>query len=306
MTRIRDLIVVGGGFFGVAMAAYAQRRGRDVILVDDARAGGASRAASGYYSPRWYKDRSTALRAAETAQALGLDLHLTRASVIDLAQPEAQRGPKPFPELYVFDRAQYLRPVAGVYTGERADYEAGQLLLWEGSGFAIRLETDEVVAAKAIYLAAGIWTDELLHDWGMEPVGVSALGGSAALFAEELPSGAFEHPLWLRTGPYSHVALRSWGGMAIRVCATQERTADRTVEARMKMLAVARASVPGLGRDPAWEYGMRPMLDGGPQLVERADGLVLVGTGGGRIGAIAAFDVAERAYRRFEEVAWKS
>jgi glycine/D-amino acid oxidase-like deaminating enzyme len=283
-----DLIVVGGGFWGSAMARYAERKGASWMLIDSREPGGASRNASGYFSPRWYKDRLASERAAETAEALGLSLALSRATLVPLDASSKPRGV--VPDLYTFSRdALMVAPTL----------EARVTLLTANDRHVVaRLSDDRFLLARAVYLAGGVWTDDLLRASGLPTTGVTRLAGSAAVFEQpwEAP------PLWIQTNPYQHVAVRSWGS-GLRVCATLERNAEAAPTARQKLLAAARKHVELLG-EPRWEYGFRPVLKEG-LTVKAVHPRVYVGTGGGRIGAIWSYAAAEEAFRCFERGAWR-
>lgn len=283
-----DLLVVGAGFWGSAMARYAQRKGLSCVLADSREPGGASRNASGYFSPRWYKDRLAAERAAETAEALGVSLTLSRATLVPLAGSSKPRDV--VPDLYTFSREDVLFA---------PDLEERVALLTPGDQcVTARLKDDRFVIARAVYVAGGVWADKLLRASGLEPLGVTTLAGSAAVFAQP-HSGP---PLWIQTNPYQHVAVRSWG-LGMRVCATLERNAEATPSARAKLLATARKHIDITG-EPRWEYGFRPVLKEGPT-VRAVHPRVVVGNGGGRIGAVWAFAAAEQAFRLFDQGAWR-
>ena len=51
MSRATDLVVVGGGIAGLTVALAASERGRSVVVIDEPRAGSASRAAAGMLAP---------------------------------------------------------------------------------------------------------------------------------------------------------------------------------------------------------------------------------------------------------------
>lgn len=54
-----DLAVIGGGFWGVAIARAATERGLDVVTLDDRNPIGASRNASGIIQKRWYESNTS-------------------------------------------------------------------------------------------------------------------------------------------------------------------------------------------------------------------------------------------------------
>jgi hydrogen cyanide synthase HcnC len=92
VTRTPDVVVIGGGIIGCAVAYYAARRGLRVTLVDQPRRGRATSASAGGL---WPIGESVGL-------GCGVIFHKARASVGDV--PEGTPGPGPLPACF-FDFA---------------------------------------------------------------------------------------------------------------------------------------------------------------------------------------------------------
>ena len=101
MTAVPDLVVLGGGIVGLASALAAAARGLRVTVVDQPRAGSASRASAGMLAPsiagmpEWV--RPIALEArdlypwflASLLDRTGIDVRLDRNGVLELADSDA-------------------------------------------------------------------------------------------------------------------------------------------------------------------------------------------------------------------------
>src|SRR5687767_2157440 len=96
-----DVAVVGGGVAGLAAARALARRGLCVAVLDDGRAGGASRAAAGMLAPQAEADRADELFgllcasremypdfAAALGEESGVDVELERTGTLYLAFTE--------------------------------------------------------------------------------------------------------------------------------------------------------------------------------------------------------------------------
>ena len=305
-----DVLVIGGGFFGVATAAYLARKGLWTALLDQPLPGASSRAGSGYASPRWVgRDLREGRRALETAMALGLRLRPLLPLHYRVKDYEPLSPPK---DLYVFDRDEYLlglyQGIHLVGTATRIDVAnggadtSGGFVVWRND---VRGAQQPPIEARSVVLALGHRTDEFLRDNGLLPVGVKGLPGSAAYY----PGSPVSYT-WLKVGPYKHYAIRPWGDDMTRLCATVERNEAAVQRERDKMLAAGRSFIPSAvngARPVRWETGIRPVISKGAPLVQRAryeamDGSqrehkgLVVATGGGRVGALAAFLAAEQAY----------
>lgn len=102
-TLTPDVLVIGGGLVGLAIAAAAADRGLDVVLLVDPRRGEGSPAAAGMLAPSVERDITSAVHAfavaardrfpsyvAELRERTGLDVPLDRGGVLQLALSESE------------------------------------------------------------------------------------------------------------------------------------------------------------------------------------------------------------------------
>lgn len=280
-----SILIIGSGFFGRAMSAFLRAKGEDTQILDSFEEGASSRAASGYYNPRWYKDRPAIEKAAEIAQALGLSLTPAHARYLMLSGEEKPEAP----DLYLIRRDEYLG-LGGEIVAERVTR-----LRKESDAWDVYTEGGRVYAAPAVYLAAGVWTDELLQASGLPRLGVSRLGGAGLLYDTPLPA----RMTWAMVAPYRAIAVRPWTDTRARVCATTE-TPKSSVSARETLRRKGEPFLPEGSKLVGVEFGYRPKLAGGPAALRVAPRLY-VGTGGGKIGAIWAFHAAARVFEMMQE-----
>lgn len=269
-----DLIVVGGGFWGVAQALFAEAQGKRVLLIDTPRDGRASVVAAGLFSLRWFKGpmRALAKQALNDAYAAGVELRKTGADVITY---KGERYTDV--DLLTFNPHQFL-------SLRLADRSERVVHVSAGS---VRTDAGDQYMGRRVVLCCGIYTDELLTGSGFEPVGVKPLWGSAVLLhVKEVPP----RPLQVFTNPYAHYTVREWGNKNfVRVGETLEKRAGRREEYLNKMRTVmADHLVAKYAGGGLVVSGARPTLERGMGVLRVPDG-PYVATGGGRSGAIMSF-----------------
>jgi glycine/D-amino acid oxidase-like deaminating enzyme len=273
---MRDLVIIGAGFTGTAAAVAARSRGLDVIVLRSASAPSASSVSAGLYRPSWYGDAPPALRPsidwldhrAETelvTRTYGPDAGATVRGSIETVNVEL-----------VLRRA---RPVTCDVV--RIDLEPSYV---EIRGRTIRHR------ARALLIAGGVWTDELLRLAGLREIGVKPLFGRALHIAR--PVRDVDEILTLAYSPYAHVTSRPLNEYVRRIGDTVERrpSDDHLVKLRRRAAALhpaGFASTLAVG-------GNRPVLTGGARAGLPAP-RVAYATGGARIGLGLAWPLAEAA-----------
>lgn len=277
-----DLIVVGGGFWGVAQALFAEEHGLRVLLIDTPRDGRASIVAAGMFSTRWFKGswRTRARQALEDARRLGVSLKETGV----VQQPYNSDDMKIQTEdFYTFMPQQFLslRP---------ADRHERVVRV---SAMGVETDGGDRFWANNVVVCAGIYTDELLDASGFDPVGVKSLWGSAVL----AQSAGFKTPLQVYTNPYAHYTMREWTPGFIRIGETLEKRPGQREAYINKMLTrlVDHLPVGALEKRSTTVSGARPTLEGGMSLLQVPGG-PYVATGGGRSGAVMSFWAARELY----------
>ena len=271
--------MVGGGFWGTAIARVAADAGASVTLIDSAEPSAASRAASGYYARSWYKG----LWAERARAAESLGRHHGAVFDFDGADVVGRKARLDWATFWPEDvLALYAERAAGKVTR----VERGR----------VHLQGGDVVEGGLVVLAAGVWTDQILNASGLALVGVEALGGRGLLFkAERTPARTMLVPVT----SYFAYAARSWGLGVVRLGETLERDPSRahdyTEKMRVRALGPLQEAV-GTLEDRGSIWGMRPVLPE-PTVREASPGIV-VATGGGRVGGVLAWWAAAEVLRR--------
>lgn len=285
---IYDLAVIGAGFWGATTARFASVLGCTVLLMDCEHLPGASRAASGYYNPKWYKGPWRA-RAQEGFAAFNGSTKIG-----------AVLNGKANMDWVHFDREDLLK------CRVRKWNERCTQIVPTANGFMLNH-----VEAKQVVIAAGVWTDQLLKASGYPALGLRGMGGAGLYFSiptkiAQRMALTDETPLMLiPVNPYKSYVLRYQmqlsdnAGTAFRVCATQENPlGDQQKRLKMQEAAfnyLARKRVPWSVQPLYWEFGVRPILDE-PTVKLIAPGLVAA-SGGARIGGMLSFWAAQESLK---------
>lgn len=267
-----ELIVVGGGYWGVATVLMARSKGIDAQLADVVHVNSGSRAASGYYSSAWYEPGQIN-RAAMWAEKLGVKLNNTGAWVYKKKKQKTWKS-----DWYTFNPGQFLGLV-------KPDIQSSVVAVGPGfvDVFGMRYQATNVV------VAAGVWTDQILRNSALPELGVTGLRGTGIIFKGNQASVELHE-----INPYRQVALREWGPGQFRVCATLEASSSKTPADYAKaMLKVVEGHVP-LKQEVERFSGYRPLVPAGPT-VRLVANKVVASCGGGRTGGILAFWAAEQA-----------
>lgn len=283
-----DVCVVGAGFWGVATALAAERRGLRTMLVTDTSRCGASEAASGYTSPGWYKG-IWAARAAESLADASLLYDFrpspTKARVLSRDGRWSERS-----DWSLFSPQSFL-------ARRTPDREGGVYRWWAGGG--VELRGGEVVSARLTVLAIGAYTDAVLKASGLPELGVKALWGAGSVHSLHGPNVDLFEEGWLlmqRVTPYHAHTARVWGPSEVRVGESTDNTRGGAVSKLNKLTDELRLFPSRLPERHKLLIGPRPVLDQGPTVKQLAPGLV-VATGGGKVGAALAFWAAKEALK---------
>lgn len=282
-----DLIVIGSGYWGSAVAIRARAAGLTVRLLDDGRPGAGSRAASGIADRAAYKkelfkkylpsDWSTS----ELDDSFDWLLSNGGFPVREwfwnrFAGTVPRRGDEC---VYVPDCGELTRR-AGPVT--KSKVKAGCL---EKSGVTVGDDSGGEWAGKAVVVAAGVWTDDVLRRFGVKPVGVGSLYGRG-LVADGKPRHPVPVSVMIR--PYTKHTVREWNGR-FKIGDTAERVpSPKKLEA---LRSVGRIVLDGYTNEEMTE-GYRPVTD--KFMVEKLSPRLIVATGGHRIGLGLAGLVSNR------------
>lgn len=137
-----DMVVVGGGLFGQIAAAHARQQGAKVLLVDDQREGAGSSAAGCIMRPSWMT-RMT--REQIDASFSLLDNLYGLKSIQFTLWPSTKTV-----ECYRVEPSAVL--------GAKLHRERCEVVTADG---CVVLDSSEIIEARSVVVAAGIWTAEL-------------------------------------------------------------------------------------------------------------------------------------------------
>jgi glycine/D-amino acid oxidase-like deaminating enzyme len=283
-----DVVVVGRGFWGAATALMARHSGLSCVVVDDVTLPGASAAASGYASLRWYKGAWKA-RAAESLQTgetlFGHRLEPSNALMLRRNNTWVDKS-----DWQLFMPMRFLDRVA-VGIQARAERIDKTVVSFKGGGS---------VRGRLVVVAAGAYTDELLVRSGLPPVGVSALWGAGSIldFQPSMqPAYRGRELLLQEVTPFHAHTARRWGGSWLRVGETTAKTREGALGGLEGVVRSFRAAGVTLPLGEGSLVGPRPVLARGEPFVGEVSPGVVVATGGGKVGAALAFWAAAEALK---------
>lgn len=276
---IYDMIVVGAGYWGAACASEARRRGRTVLVIDDADPKSGSRAASGVCDPKAYKSDVFAKYLPADWKPLLNDSFqwlLDNGGVLTterfrnhFAGTESRGGA----ECVYVPTVDTILSLAGETV--RAGVVGGSL----GETVCVSGTDGRAYVGRRLLVAAGYRTDDVLRSVGVKPLGVGRLYGRGIL-AAGTPREAV--PVSVMIKPYVKHTVRPWGAAGSNVYkvgdTAEERPNDKLLEG---LRTVGRLVLSGY-REAAVTEGYRPVL---PQFtVEKVGRNCVVATGGHRLG----------------------
>ena len=276
-----DLVVVGAGYWGSAIAEAAEERGWRTLVIDDGDEEGASRNSAGYVRWEWLEGRLGTILPAwwdDEAKRASMEL-LPRwgaAGVTEMIHSYRTDQWSEAPGLFVVNPWDVLH---------KSHTARVRLVNRTPAGWQVLTSLGDVIPAHRVVIATGVWTDPLLEASGLEPLGVEQLIGSAVLARGELD----HHVVAYNTRPYHNVTARRWSNGRIRVGETVSRVYPDShlgalVNDAYRLFPKLSGFEPILGRRPALPVAT---------VKELGDGLV-VAVGGHRIGLALAGGIAQK------------
>jgi glycine/D-amino acid oxidase-like deaminating enzyme len=275
LVQNHDLIVIGGGYWGSAVAHEARQRGLDAAVLDDFNPASGSRNASGILHPKTYSSPlfkkympADWSKADLLASFEWLKKHCGAVETVEhftnWTRPDL--GVRKLPVGYYISSNEALTGLAEPFN-EKVDAIRRSDGLWIVNG---------MFRAPRLVVAAGIGTDSVLALAGVAPIGVTSLFGRG-LGVRGLTT--HPSPLVVQTRPYRKFETRPWGDL-LRVGDTAEVRPDEA-KYRGELRAVADWLAPG-SETVEWYEGYRPVCE---QFTVRlvAEGLVAA-SGGHRMG----------------------
>lgn len=274
--------IIGGGFWGTAVALRLEEAGISYEVLDDNSSWGASRNAAGICKLGWYK-QDTIKRMMDgvfTYQEFLEGFEWLKSKTAIRKVPEhfynAMKGTiKIHHDNYLANPHEFLAKVnktRAIVSNIQEDED----------GFTVTSDI-ETRKYRKLVVCAGAFTDDVLSRSGYEKVGVRQLLGRAILFQpnKELDYECFT----IMTRPYSHFTFRKFGEQ-IRVGDTVERKGmnPKLIELLKQLME---KYYEGAKARPRLLEGLRPVCD---KMVVRKieaknpENCIIVATGGHRVG----------------------
>lgn len=276
-----DLVVVGGGYWGSAIARAGRKRGWTTMVIDDGDEEGASRNSAGYVRweyltgrlasilPPWWGEDSQAASIAHVAE-------LGASSLAEAVHNYRTDSWSEVPGLLLVNPWEVLM----------RDLTARvRLVNRTPAGWQVLTNQSDIIPAHRVVIAAGVWTDALLQASGLEELGVDQLVGSAILADGDIGPMVETYI----TRPYHEVTARRWQGGRVRVGETVSKTypdahLGTLISEASRLWPHLRSYQPIMGRRPVLPVAT---------VKELGDGLV-VAVGGHRIGLALAGGIAQK------------
>lgn len=290
-----DVLVVGGGFWGQAIAHRLRDRGCRTLVVDDDAAWGASRAAGGFvypdtigdtgfmqrYAPPWWTSRHT-----EASRSF-LPLRPTGEDTFNNRDPVYRHRPG----LHLVDPGELLatRPVVRTRI----------LALERGAGCWRAHHDGGRYTARRLVVAAGVATAGLLQSAGVALPDIGKLPGRARLVQVQVAARVVPISYSTRLAGQTRTSkffLRSWGSDHVRLGDTLEP--DQLDEQLACLDRLLTREFPQGGQEAGWMKGVRPVT--GRFFVELVGPGLVAATGGHRVGLAAAGGAALRVSELLE------
>jgi glycine/D-amino acid oxidase-like deaminating enzyme len=294
-----DVVIVGAGYLGKAIARMLQDAGHDVAVVDDGNKLSGTRNASGYVDPSWFKgeDREWVERGLDWLkhQDVGLRRVGLKATLSERKAFMALNGSAPDFEFkresgwLMLDPWKFQIPDVKLVE-ERA------LGLESHSDRAVVVTERGLIEGRKVVVAAGFRADSLLRTIPMsKTLGVSPLWGGWTYAKNK-----FDGLRLIQRTPYSYVAVRDWQG-GMRVGDSTGRTAPEAVDRAVEFFNLATHFMRmKVEEEVAIRVGARAYRSAGITTERVAPG-VIASSGGGKVTASLMFREACKAKRLIED-----
>lgn len=283
---MKDLIVIGGGFWGTAIALVASESGLDVEILDSNDPRSASRNAAGIVCKHWYKQGTIlGMTPADWVGHVDIGMEFLRRFSINRTGEEffsyQNKNRRLREDCYLLDS-----PGSVLSAFPRTIVRCESIVEAKDH---VRIATNlGQVVGNNVCVAAGALTDAILASSNLSTVGVRPLRGRAITANT---STLLDVPCTYMSRPYTHWTLRKWPGGRVRIGDTVEKRLDK----QDTPLNEPRRLLSELCSDVANVIivdGTRPVCD--EFVVRKVSSRVIVATGGHRVGLALAGYVAER------------
>lgn len=288
-----DLVVIGGGYWGTAIAYEGRAKGWTTLLIDSCDTLAGSRNSSAVCDPAAYKSNifqkywPTGWQPSELEESLNWLVSVGGGRLVREAFWNLFQGTDPragSAAIYLDDNTQlerlHPREAGTVHRGEK---RAGGWVLHSSLG---ELQTTRIA------VAAGTNTDNVLGSLSLPKIGVESLAGRGIILRG---TPRVEVPVSVMIRPYTKHTIRDWKG-AWRVGDTAE-PGDTLNDKKLEDLRkVVKAVMPG-ATEIKTVVGYRPVM--AQFTVDKLAPGVVVATGGHRLGLGLSGLVASRSLSCF-------
>jgi glycine/D-amino acid oxidase-like deaminating enzyme len=277
--------ILGGGYWGVACALMLESKGINTVIIDSSEKMSGSKAAGGHFSLKWFK--GSFKKEMETAYSDALKhgvLFDTSGAVINTLYDRKKFGKdylKPKKDWWAFHPNQFLNLRSPDIYGFVSKF------IQEDNYVRIKIKGRYDLVVDKLIICAGAWTDYILQQSGVSPIGVSYLAGSGVTYKGRNISNIILH----QTTPFRQVSIRNWGDNIIRVGETSETHLKKHSDYVEKMLNTVghHTSAYSIGEVMTGYRAMRKQ-----PFVGSVAKNVYVATGGGRNGGVMSFWAARK------------
>jgi glycine/D-amino acid oxidase-like deaminating enzyme len=284
------VIVIGGGYWGAAIAHTLRNAGKPVMVLDDQDPMSGSRNAAAIIAPHLYKtdklramlpegwNDSTIDESVAWATQMGRGVERREGFLNAMLGSTKVTHPSGWGTAFHFGENTLMDLVKPLN-------EKVQTIRFYGNDWIVQTDARTYTAPKVV-VAAGYRTDEVLKMAGLPIIGVKKIYGRGVVGTG---TPKYPMPLSVMTRPYTKVGLREWGPGLLYVGATKERNPHESNRTALDALASSVVDNWTLVRRME---GWRPNVNDRFFIKSVAPGLI-VATGGNRYGLGVSFAVAQ-------------
>lgn len=290
--KVKDVIVVGSGFWGAAIARKLNKAGMDYTVIDDGHIDSGTRNSGAYTCMRWFSSGTIAKQIPDDWTKQRIEKWVNWLINNKYLEPVGQWVYNKSRDTWKrYDDCYLMKDVSAFSNKTKHVVQDSVVRIKDGRDCVVYLKQGTPIKAKYIVLAAGVWTDEILKNSRMNEIGVESLNGRALLIE---PTKLRNDVKWdkevisVNVRPFKNYDLlknsKNWWYFG----ATTEK--PESEKAYDEMLGAAQLLFGGSVNIKKILLGRRPVYNGG---VVKVTDRIISATGGGRIGLALAGPAAE-------------
>ena len=302
---MKDVIVIGAGFWGSAVARKLKKAGLSYAVVDDGNMASGTRNSGAYTCLRWF-DSDTITK--------HLPLHWTKNKVRkwvrwleknDYLEPVGQWTYNKARDTWKRTDDCYLMRDVSAFSNRTKAIPGKAVAIGMHKDFCIVSLENNSLYGRHVVVAAGIWTDSILQKSNLPLSGVQALGGRALILKPQkkhiFQNDKYDIDEWknevisINVRPFKNFDLlpnsKNWWYFG---ATTEREESDKAYD------EMVRAGIDLVGETQVTKTltGFRPIM---PEGVKRINDKVIVATGGARIGLALAGSAADDVIKLIKE-----